>query len=481
MTPPAEPADPEHPPAGADASPSGPGEPSHRELMLAMAGVAATVILVAFDSTIVSTTLPRVAQALNGMALYAWVGTGYLLSTAASIMIFGRLGDMYGRKPLMLASVVIVGLGSSLCGLAQTMPQLIAFRVFQGIGGGMMIATAFAAPADLFPDPRRRVRWMAMVSATFAVASGAGPVLGGAITQALGWRAAFFVSPVAALLALVLVARFFPRIRPQHDGGRRRVDWTGAVLLVVAVAAPLAALELAFAPGDEARPGLALVLAALGVGSIAALVPVERKVAWPIFPLRILASLESRLINVIGVAVGAVMFVLIFYLPLLLQHELGYTPSQAGLLMTPLVAAIPVGSIVNGQLFPRQTQPQRLLVFGAGLMAAGCAMVLVLSDDSPAWWILLSLFVNGTALGFLLPNLTLFMQMLADRRDVGVASALVQTTRAVGSAIGTACVGIVVAQLSVRTGVRIGIALCIVLSLACGLLATRIKMKNLAA
>lgn len=159
-----------------------------------MAGVSATVVLVAFDSTIVTTTLPRVATALNGMALYAWVGTAYLLATAASILIFGRLGDMYGRKPLMLVSVSLVALGSIACGLAQSMPQLIAFRTLQGIGGGMMIATAFAAPADLFPDAGQRVRWMALVSATFAMASGIGPVLGGAATQALGWRA---ISPAS--------------------------------------------------------------------------------------------------------------------------------------------------------------------------------------------------------------------------------------------------------------------------------------------
>lgn len=167
---------------------------------MAMAGVAATVVLAAFDSTIISTTLPRVAEALDGMALYAWVGTGYLLATAASIMIFGRLGDMFGRKPLMLVSVLIIALGSIACGLSQSMGQLIAFRSLQGIGGGMMIATAFAAPADLLPDAKRRVRWMALVSAAFAMASGIGPVLGGAVTQALGWRAAFFISPISAVV-----------------------------------------------------------------------------------------------------------------------------------------------------------------------------------------------------------------------------------------------------------------------------------------
>ncbi|CAB3854298.1 MFS transporter [Achromobacter ruhlandii] len=452
---------------------------SRRDLLMAMAGVSATVVLAAFDSTIISTTLPRVAEALDGMSLYAWVGTGYLLATAASILIFGRLGDMFGRKPLMLVSVLIIALGSIACGLSQSMTQLIVFRSLQGIGGGMMIATAFAAPADLFPDAKQRVRWMALVSAAFAMASGIGPVLGGAVTQAMGWRAAFFISPVAAAITLFLLARYFPRIRPLHNESRK-IDWLGAILLVVAVGAPLAALELAFASGDHAHPLVGLALAVAGALAIAALIPIERRVASPIFPLRVLVAWESRLLNLAAMMVGAVMFVLIFYSPLLLQQVLGYTPSEAGLLLTPLVAAISVGSIINGRLFPRQTEPQRLMVFGAGLLAVGTLMVLLISPGTSAWWILAAFFVNGCALGFLLPNLTLFMQMLSERRDVGVASALVQTTRAIGSALGTAVVGILISHGTILNGVRTGLVLCIVLCLTCAVLAHRVKMKNLA-
>ncbi|CAM4276593.1 MFS transporter [Bordetella tumbae] len=452
---------------------------SKRDLLMAMMGVSATVVLAAFDSTIVSTTLPRVAQALNGMALYAWVGTGYLLATAASILIFGRLGDLFGRKPLMLLSVAIIALGSIACGLAQSMPQLIVFRTLQGIGGGMMIATAFAAPADLFPDAKERVRWLALVSAAFAMASGIGPLLGGAATQALGWRAAFFISPIAAVIALFLLARYFPRIRPlAAQTGGQRIDWVGSLLLVIAVSAPLAAMELAFAPGEHAHPMIALALALAGVAAIALLIPYERRVSSPIFPLRVIAQPEPQLLNVAGLAVGAVMFVLIFYSPLLLQTEMGYTPSEAGLLLTPLVAAIPIGSIINGQLFPKQSEPQRLMVFGGCLLAVGSLMVLAFGKDTSTIWILAAFFVNGCALGFLLPNLTLFMQMLSERRDVGIASALVQTTRAIGSAAGTALVGIAIARSSVLQGVRIGLVICVLLALACAYLAHRVKMKN---
>jgi len=450
-----------------------------RTLLLAMAGVAATIVLVAFDATIVATTLPQVARSLNGIALYAWVGTGYLLANAASILIFGRLGDLYGRKALMLMSVTIVAVGSLLCGLSQNMGQLIAFRVFQGIGGGMMIATAFAAPADLFPDARQRVRWMAMLSAAFAVASGVGPLLGGAITEHFGWRAAFFVAPIAATIAFALLGRYFPSLRSLHKTDRR-IDTIGAALLIVAVSAPLAALELGFASGDHARPGLAVVLAAAGAAAIGLLIPYERRHASPIFPLRVLKSPQSQLLNLLAVAVGATMFTLIFYTPLMLQTELHYLPSQAGLLMTPMVAGIPLGSIVSGWLFPRQSEPQRLMVFGAGLLTAGCLLALTFVPGTPPWRILTSFLLCGVGLGFLLPNLTLFMQMLAERRDLGLASALVQTTRAIGSAIGTALVGIAISYTSVRVGVRIGLAMCVALSALSAALAHRVKMKNVA-
>ena len=442
---------------------------------MAMAGVSATVVLAAFDSTIISTTLPRVAEALNGMALYAWVGTGYLLATAASIMIFGRLGDMFGRKPLMLVSVLIIALGSIACGLSQSMGQLILFRSLQGIGGGMMIATAFAAPADLFPDAKQRVRWMALVSAAFAMASGIGPVLGGAATQALGWRAAFSYrrSPPPSRCSCWRATsphqtrphrRAPHRLagRPAAGGGGRAAGGAGAGLCQ----------RRSRPPRPGAGPGVRRRHRPAGSDRTAR--------GFADLPLRVLAGREPQLLNLAAMTVGAVMFVLIFYSPLLLQQVLGYTPSQAGLLLTPLVAAISVGSIINGRLFHRQTEPQRLMVFGACLLAAGTLMVLLISPGTSALWILSAFFVNGCALGFLLPNLTLFMQMLSERRDVGVASALVQTTRAIGSALGTALVGILISHSSVLNGVRTGLGLCIVLSLTCAVLAHRVKMKNLA-
>ena len=465
------------PPPDPTPVPNTPAPASRRDLLLAMTGIAASAVVVAFDATIVSTSLPQVVQALDGMDLYAWAGTGYFLASAITILIFGRLGDLYGRKPLMIISMLFVVLGSVLCGLSQSMEQLIAFRVLQGLGGGMMIASTFAAPADLFPDPRRRVRWMLITSLTFAIASGVGPVLGGAITQALGWRAAFFITPIAALLGIFTTWRYFPWIKPARDA-KLRLDWLGAALLTLAVGAPLVGIELLTSMGESSSRLWGLGLVVVGVVAAFLLVSVEKRAQTPIFPLRVLLTRESRLLNLAGLFAGAVMFILIFYLPLLLQDIFGYSPAHAGLLMTPLVAGTSVGSIVNGKLFPKQTEPGRLMVFGSVILALGCVLTLTFSASSPAWWILLTLSICGLGLGFLLPNFTLFMQMLAEQRDVGVASALVQTTRALGSAFGTAVVGIVVARISIIVGVQMGLVLCIAMSLAIGWICTHIHMKN---
>ena len=454
-----------------------PPRQSRRELLTALSGVAVTACIAAFDATIISTILPQVALALDGMALYAWAGTGYFVPCAVAIMIFGRLGDLYGRKRLMLASMVLVALGSVLCGLSQTMTQLVAFRVLQGFGGGMMIATAFAAPADLFPDPKERVRWMVVLSTTFAVASGLGPILGGAVTQALGWRAAFFVIPLTAVVAFVLIWRNFPKFRPV-DKGDHRMDWLGAALLIYTVAAPLVGLELLTGKTVDVPAYIALLVMGSAFLSGYLLLKVERRVKTPVFPLRILRTKQARYLNLAALLTGAVMFILIYYIPLQAQDVFGFSPTLTGVLIAPLVVGIPVGSIISGRLFPHTNNPQRLMLLGSLLLGVGCALTLTFSQQSSAWFVLATMGICGTGLGFLLPNFTLFMQMIAGRQDVGLASALVQTTRAVGSAVGTAVVGILIAELSVRLGLRIGLIGSVVMCVAVAWLCNEVKMRS---
>jgi MFS family permease len=442
-----------------------------------MSGVALTVCIVAFDATIISTILPRVALALDGMALYAWAGTGYFLACAVTILIFGRLGDLYGRKPLMLISLVLVGLGSLLSGFSQSMGQLIAFRVLQGLGGGMMIATAFAAPADLFPNPKDRVRWMVMLSSTFAVASGMGPVLGGVVTQALGWRAAFFVIPITAVFSWVMIWRYFPLLKPERPSSLR-FDWMGVLLLVIAVGAPLVGLELLAMKQTTVPTTLAVALMVSSPLAALGLIAIEKRAAVPIFPLRILQTAQARYLNAAALLSGAVMFTLIYFVPLQSQDVFGFSPTVAGALMTPLVAGIPIGSIINGRLFRREVNPQRLMTIGSLFLGMGCALTLTFTQTSPILWVLIVMALSGLGLGFLLPNFTLLMQIVAEPADVGVASALIQTTRAVGSAVGTALVGMAITYLSVRAGLRLGLLGSVVLCVLMGWLCAQVRMDS---
>ena len=194
--------------------------------------------------------------------------------------------------------------------------------------------------------------------------------------------------------------------------------------------------------------------------------------------INLVFTLGLLLLNLAGLLTGGVMYVQIFYLPLLLQDVFGYSPTHAGLLMTPLVAAMPLGSMINAQLVPRQTNPERLLILGSILLGLGCLLSMTFKATSPTWWVLTVLSTTGLGLGFLLPNFTLFMQMISAQQDVGAASALVQTMRSLGSALGTAIVGMVIARMSISSGLQMGLIFCVCLCVIVGWISTQIKMKN---
>jgi predicted MFS family arabinose efflux permease len=246
------------------------------------------------------------------------------------------------------------------------------------------------------------------------------------------------------------------------------------------VAAPLIGLEfMTMTPKIvPAWAAIALMLSAVVAGLM--LLRVERRASTPIFPLRILQTPQMRYLNLAAFLAGAVMFVLIFYIPLLLQDVFGWTPTQTGLVIVPLVVGIPIGSIINGQLWPLLNNPQRLMVFGSGLLTIGCVLALTFSPQTSFVMMLAAMTVSGIGLGFLLTNFTVFGQTLVQRHDVGMASALVQTTRAFGSAVGTALVGILIAHYSIALGLRIGLIGAVIASVTIGWLASRVKMPSYA-
>ncbi|WP_260986400.1 MDR family MFS transporter [Bordetella genomosp. 13] len=424
-----------------------------RQSLMAMLGMCFVMMLVAVDQTVVGTALPTIVSELHGFNLYAWVATSYLLTSVITVPIFGRLGDYFGRKPFVVAAIVVFTVASVLCGAAQSMLQLVLARALQGVGGGMLVGTAFACIPDLFPDTRVRLRWQVMVASAFGIANAIGPSLGGVLTEHYGWRSVFYVNVPIGLLGAWFVIRHMPHLR-QHTGGKIRLDWPGALLIAAALGSLQLLVELL--PQDDAG-GTITLLAVVSAAAFFALYAWEKRCAHPLLPFDMLRDRGLAMLFLMALLVGTTMFTLLFYAPLLMQGGFGLSPQQAGLLVTPLAAFITVGSIAGGRVIARMAEPGRILYAGFGLLAASCAGVLA-SDRATGHWLLAAyMMLGGLGMGFVMPTLTIFAQQTAGRAHLGIATALLQSLRMIGGMVGTAVVGTVVSHTyASRTAATLG-------------------------
>jgi len=421
-----------------------------RESLLAMLGISFVTMLVGLDQTVVGIALPTIVAELKGFELYAWVATSYLLTSVITVPIFGRLGDYYGRKPFLIASIILFTGASVLCGMANDMLWLVAARGLQGIGGGMLVGSAFASIPDLFPDPYVRLRWQVMMSSAFGIANAVGPSLGGFLTQYAGWRSVFYVNLPIGLLSLFFVWRFLPHMRHVKHPGRMRLDWPGALLIAAALGAFQLFVELLSTHGIDGRT---LALALAGIASGVALWKWERRAPQPILPIDMFANSSLSALFVLAVLGGFAMFSLLFYAPLLFQGGFGMSPRDAGVVVTPLAVCITLGSIVNGRIVTRVAKPNIMLYLGFGLVALSCLGVAMSTRATPHMLLMLIMLCGGFGLGFVMPNLTVFAQQSAGREHLGIATALLQSLRMVGGMIGTALTGTLVSLMYAR-GVR---------------------------
>jgi EmrB/QacA subfamily drug resistance transporter len=421
-----------------------------RESLLAMLGISFVTMLVALDQTVVGTALPTIVAELKGFELYAWVATSYLLTSVITVPIFGRLGDYYGRKPFVIASIVVFTGASVLCGVANNMLFLVLARGLQGIGGGMLVGTAFACIADLFPDSVVRLRWQVLMSSAFGIANAVGPSLGGFLTQYYGWRSVFYVNLPVGLLSLFFVWRFLPHLRHVEHEGKMRLDWPGAALIAVALGSLQLFVELL------PKHGLTLSACALLVLSIAsayALWQWEKRCPTAILPVDMFRNPSLAALFTLAVLGGFTMFSLLFYAPLLFQGGFGMSPKEAGLVITPLVVFITIGSIANGRVISRVRNPNLMLYVGFALLALACLGVVVATRSMPQWLLMSFMVLGGLGLGFVMPNLTIFAQQTAGREHLGIATALLQSLRMIGGMIGTALTGTLVSHMY-ASGVR---------------------------
>jgi EmrB/QacA subfamily drug resistance transporter len=418
--------------AGAEAS----AAMTHREVLVVIGGLMVGLFLAALDQTIVATALPTIVGELGGIEQYSWTVTAYLLTATASTPLYGKLGDLYGRKRVFQAAVVIFVLGSLVSGFAQSMSLLIAGRAIQGLGAGGLIALTLAIVGDIV-SPRERGRYQGLFGAVFGISSVLGPLLGGFFTESLSWRWVFWINVPLGIVALLTIQRtlHLPRRRVEHS-----IDYVGAGLIVAAVSAVLLVTVWGGNQFEWTSPVI-IGLAAAGVLLTAAFVAWELRVPEPLLPMRLFRNPVYRNTNAVSFLFGFAFFGAIIYLPVYLQVVRGYGPTASGLLLLPLVLGIFITSTGSGQLITRTGRYKIYPVVGLTIIPLALLWLSSLETDTPMWNVSVRIFVLGLGLGLVIQTLVVAVQNAVEPRDLGVATSSNTFFRSMGGAIGTAVFG----------------------------------------
>jgi EmrB/QacA subfamily drug resistance transporter len=441
-----------------EASPntSGPQTFTPEEKRITLIGLMIVFLLSALDQTIVGTAMPRIIADLQGLNLYAWVTTAYLLSSTVMVPIYGKLSDLYGRKIILLIGVALFTIGSVLCGTAGEfgrlpilgggMVQLIVFRAVQGLGGGALFTSAFAIIADMFP-PRERGRFGGLFGAVFGLASILGPIIGGFFAQlgpthlgplaVAGWRWIFYVNLPLASLALFMIAVKMPALTRRVPG---TVDFAGAILVVTTFVPLLLALSWVGAGYGFTSSRIVVPMTIFVVG-LASFIAVEATVAHPILSLRLFTNRTFTYANVSSFIVSMSFMGVVSFMPLYLQLGAGAQPAQSGIVMLPMMIGLIAASTVSGQLVARFAVFKPILLGGQAIMLVGVLLLLGIHPNMSLWDVAWRMFVFGVGLGPAQSLYAIAVQNAVQPDEIGVATSTSQFFRQIGSTIGVAAFG----------------------------------------
>ncbi|MPZ94486.1 MAG: DHA2 family efflux MFS transporter permease subunit [Propionibacteriales bacterium] len=428
-------------------APTADGYLSHRQILVVLGGLMAGMFLAALDQSILGTALPAITSDLGGLDKLSWVVTTYLLTSTASTPLWGKISDLYGRRPMFQAAIIIFVAGSMLSALAQNIEMLIGFRAVQGLGAGGLFALALATIGDVIP-PRQRGRYQGYFGAVFGTSSVLGPVLGGWFTDGPGWRWVFWINVPIGLAALVVTSM---ALKLHHVRRDHKIDYVGAAVIVAAVTSLL--LYTAWAGPDlgwGSPTAVALIVA--GAAFAVLFVLVELRATEPIIPMALFRNSIFSLSVVFVFVVGFAMFGALVFIPLFLQIVGGMTPTMSGLAMLPMVVGIFSTSISSGQIMSRTGRYKIFPILGAATVAVALFLLSRLDADSPYWVMAIAMYVMGAGLGLQMQILITVVQNSVDRRHIGTATSSVTFFRSMGGAFGTAVIGAIMGS---RLGVHL--------------------------